>query len=743
VPEPPHEHYMAHSSSGWSRPRIVPEDDDLRRAADVLNAGERVAILIGQGATGAGDEVTQVADVLGAGVAKALLGKPALPDDLPWVTGAIGLLGTKPSWDLMMGCDTLLMVGSGFPYSEFLPEEGKARGVQVDIDPRRLGLRYPMEVNLTGDSAETLRALLPLLERKEDRSWREQVESGVADWWQTLEARAMADADPLNPQRVFWDLSPRLPEDCLLAVDSGSVTNWYARDLKLRGRMFGTVSATLASMGCAVPYAIAAKLAHPDRPVIALVGDGAMQMNGLNELITAARYRDRWSDPRLIFLVLNNQDLNQVTWEQRAMVGDPKFEASQELPDFPYARYAELLGFEGIRVDSPDQVAPAWDRALAADRPVILEAVTDPNVPPLPPHIGLDDAKALASALRGGDPDRGAVRRQSLGQPLHRLAVRPPHHGARDRRAQPVRQRRLQPLDRERDLRAAAGELVEHVCAARVALPAGAGRLLDAGAGTLGLDHLHVDPVLGARHRDAHARLRADAARGAGQLPVLQEVVGEGLVVAQDVEEVVDLLAVLGDGCGDGDGLHVPSDAVRRGGVTSSPQPDASLRTRAVDRDVARRVAVRVHEHHGRQARVGHVERPVADARVAVARDRDLVARGGRGRLGVRAAEQRGADRVHGAGRAVARSDRDDEAAHAQVEASVIHLHLAAAQDPRRSAGRDAVEGRVGGHRRSQRGLDQRTVMSAPVMAVAVMAAAAVAERSDGQRERQRAGQNH
>jgi len=418
VPEPPHEHYMAHSSSGWSRPRIVPEDDDLRRAADVLNAGERVAILIGQGATGAGDEVTQVADVLGAGVAKALLGKPALPDDLPWVTGAIGLLGTKPSWDLMMGCDTLLMVGSGFPYSEFLPEEGKARGVQVDIDPRRLGLRYPMEVNLTGDSAETLRALLPLLERKEDRSWREQVESGVADWWQTLEARAMAHADPLNPQRVFWDLSPRLPEDCLLAVDSGSVTNWYARDLKLRGRMFGTVSATLASMGCAVPYAIAAKLAHPDRPVIALVGDGAMQMNGLNELITAARYRDRWSDPRLIFLVLNNQDLNQVTWEQRAMVGDPKFEASQELPDFPYARYAELLGFEGIRVDSPDQVAPAWDRALAADRPVILEAVTDPNVPPLPPHIGLDDAKALASALRGGDPDRGAVVRESVRQKL-------------------------------------------------------------------------------------------------------------------------------------------------------------------------------------------------------------------------------------------------------------------------------------------------------------------------------------
>ena len=324
----------------------------------------------------------------------------------------------------MAGCDTLLMVGSGFPYAEFLPEEGKARGVQIDIDGRQLGLRYPMEVNLTGDSAETLRALLPLLERKSNRSWREEIEAGVAGWWRTLEARAMADADPLNPQRVFWELSSRLPEDCLLAVDSGSVTNWYARDLKLREGMFGTVSSTLASMGCAVPYAIAAKLAHPDRPVIAMAGDGAMQMNGLNELITVARYRDRWSDPRLIFLVLNNRDLNQVTWEQRAMAGDPKFEASQELPDFPYARYAELIGFEGIRIDSPDEVGPAWDEALAADRPVVLEAVTDPNVPPLPPHIGLDDAKALASALRAGDPEGRAVVRESVRQKLADLFSR-------------------------------------------------------------------------------------------------------------------------------------------------------------------------------------------------------------------------------------------------------------------------------------------------------------------------------
>jgi pyruvate dehydrogenase (quinone) len=316
----------------------------------------------------------------------------------------------------MMGCDTLLMVGSGFPYAEFLPEEGQARGVQIDIDGRALGIRYPMEVNLTGDSAETLRALLPLLERKDDRGWRAEVESGVGEWWRTLEARALAEADPLNPQRVFWELSPRLPEDCILAVDSGSSANWFARDLKLRPGMLASVSSTLASMGCAVPYAIAAKFAHPTRPVIAMAGDGAMQMNGLAELITVSKYWRRWSDPRLVILVLNNRDLNQVTWEQRAMVGDPKFPASQNLPDFPYAAYAELIGLRGLRVDSPDDVGPAWDRALAADRPVVLEAVTDPNVPPLPPHITLEQAKALASALRKGDPDARSVLRESVRQ---------------------------------------------------------------------------------------------------------------------------------------------------------------------------------------------------------------------------------------------------------------------------------------------------------------------------------------
>ncbi len=421
VEEPPHKHGTVHSGGGWSPPRIVPADADLRRAADLLNAGEKVAMLVGQGALRATDEVLEVADLLGAGVAKALLGKAAVPDDLPYVTGSIGLLGTRPSSDLMAGCDTLLMVGSSFPYSEFLPEEGQARGVQVDIDGRMIGIRYPMEENLVGDSAETLRALIPLLEHKSDRSWREGVEQGVERWWKVLEARAMNDADPLNPQRVFWELSPRLPDNCILSADSGSAADWFARDLKLRRGMMASLSGTLATMGPGVPYAIAAKFTHPDRVAIALVGDGAMQMNGINELITIAEYWERWSDPRLIVLVLNNRDLNQVTWEQRAMEGDPKFVAAQSVPDFPYARYAELVGLKGIRVDSPDQVGAAWDEALAAERPVVLEAFTDPEVPPLPPHISLEQARALGSALRKGDPGARGLIRQSFRDKVEEL----------------------------------------------------------------------------------------------------------------------------------------------------------------------------------------------------------------------------------------------------------------------------------------------------------------------------------
>jgi pyruvate dehydrogenase (quinone) len=306
---------------------------------------------------------------------------------------------------MMVNCDTLLMIGSGFPYSEFLPKEGQARGVQIDIDPKMLSIRYPMEVNLVGDSAGTLRELIPLLQRKQDRSWRDGIEAGVADWWKVLEARAMNDATPLNPQRVFWELSPKLPDDVVIACDTGSGTNWYARDIKIRRGMKATLCGGLATMGPGMPYALAAKFAHPDRPVLAIVGDGAMQMNGMNGLITLQKYWKQWSDPRFIVLVLNNRDLNQVTWEMRAQAGNPKFEASQELPDIPYARYAELLGFKGLFVDKPEDVSKVWDEALATRGPVVVEAYTDPNVPPLPPHISLKNAAAMMATLAKGDPE--------------------------------------------------------------------------------------------------------------------------------------------------------------------------------------------------------------------------------------------------------------------------------------------------------------------------------------------------
>jgi pyruvate dehydrogenase (quinone) len=414
VKVPEHLHNTIHSGVGHVTPRILPNEKDLQRAAKILNEGQRVAMLIGAGAMRAGDEVVQIADVLGAGVAKALLGKAALSDELPFVTGSIGLLGTKPSWDMMMECDTLLMIGTSFPYSEFLPKEGQAKCVQIDIDQRMLSLRYPADVPLNGDAAETLRALLPLLKHKGNRSWREKIESEIVRWWKVLEARAMINAHPLNPQRVFWELSPQLPDNCILCSDSGSSANWFARDLKIRPGMMASLSGNLATMGPGVPYAIAAKFAHQERVVIALVGDGAMQMNGINGLITISKYWPQWKDPRLIVLVLNNRDLNQVTWEQRVMSGDPKFESSQDLPDFPFARYAEMLGLQAISLDHPDTVAAAWEEALTADRPTVIEARTDPQVPPLPPHITVEQACHFMGSILRGDPERGGMIRQSF-----------------------------------------------------------------------------------------------------------------------------------------------------------------------------------------------------------------------------------------------------------------------------------------------------------------------------------------
>jgi pyruvate dehydrogenase (quinone) len=414
VESPPREHGAVYSSVGYIRPRIVPPESAIRRAAEVLNEGERVAMLVGQGAAGAGDELVEVAELLGAGVAKALLGRAVLPDDLPFVTGPIGLLGSTASYELMKGTDTLFMVGTSFPYSEWLPQEEKAKCVEIDIDGRMIGMRYPVDVPLIGDAKETLQLLIPHLERKQDRSWRERIEHEVEEWWRVVEDLAMLDGDPMNPQRVVWELNKHLPDGAILTADSGSSTNWWARMLKLRKGMQTSLSGTLATMGCATPYAIAAKFAHPDRPAIAIVGDGAFQMNGMNELITVERYWKQWSNSTLVFCVFNNQDLNQVTWEQRALAGDPKYPATQWIPDFAYHRMAELCGLEGIFCDNGDAVSDAWARALAAGRPCVLEVKVDPEIPPLPPHIRLDQAKKMAKAMVKGDPERVGVMEKSL-----------------------------------------------------------------------------------------------------------------------------------------------------------------------------------------------------------------------------------------------------------------------------------------------------------------------------------------
>ncbi|MGQ4363046.1 thiamine pyrophosphate-requiring protein [Streptomyces sp. SAS_272] len=396
-------------------PPDAPSDDSLRQAAEILNSGDKVAILAGQGAAGARAEVERIAELLGAGVAKALLGKDVLSDELPYVTGAVGPLGTRPSYELMRDCDTLLTIGSSFPYAQYLPDADRTRGVRIDVDPRRNETRHPYEVNLVGDARETLRRLIPLIRGAErGREWFDTVCANVRRWDEVSERRAGLSADPINPEYVARVLDPLLPPDAMVSCDSGSVTTWYARCLRLRPGMRASLSGTLATMGCAVPYAIGAKFAHPNRPAIALVGDGAMQMNGLAELITAARYRDRWQDPRLVVAVWNNRDLNQGTWEMRAMEGAPSFLPSQELPDVPYAQFARSLGLTALRVERPEDVEEAWRVALEADGPALVEFLTDPAVPPLPPHTTWERLEATAASILAGDADRGAVIRQGF-----------------------------------------------------------------------------------------------------------------------------------------------------------------------------------------------------------------------------------------------------------------------------------------------------------------------------------------
>jgi pyruvate dehydrogenase (quinone) len=418
---PEHAFKMVPSSLGTHWPTLAPDDAGIKKCAEILNAGEKVAILVGQGARRAKEEVLEVAELTGAGIAKALLGKDVLSDELPFVTGSIGLLGTRPSYEMMMECDTLLTVGSSFPYTQFMPKLDQARAIQIDFDAKYIGMRYPYEVNLVADATQALRALIPLLQRKTDRSWRKKIEGAVAHWWNTMQRRAASDSDQpgmVNPLRLVAELSDAIPANAIVTSDSGSAANWYARHLKIRGDIRASLSGNLATMGPGVPYAIGAKFAEPDRPVVALVGDGAMQMNGMAELITISRYWKGWSDPRLIVAVLHNDDLNQVTWEMRAMEGAPKFVESQSLPEVSYANFAASLGFQAIEVHEADQLQPAWARAFSADRPTVLDVHTDPDFPPIPPHATMEQMKASAKAVLAGDEDARGVIRTGVKQKL-------------------------------------------------------------------------------------------------------------------------------------------------------------------------------------------------------------------------------------------------------------------------------------------------------------------------------------
>ncbi|KPN22428.1 thiamine pyrophosphate-requiring protein [Arthrobacter sp. Edens01] len=411
APELEQEHGIVTSAPVWSPPNVVPALADLEAAAEVINAGERVAFLVGQGARGAGRQVEALAQKIGAGITTSLMGKPYVDESHPLAAGVMGHLGTSASGTVLGECDTLVIIGSNDPWTEFYPPPGAARAVQIDVDAAAIGNRYPVDVAVTGDAAAALEALDLLVKPRTDSPWRSRVEEAVQNWHRLAAERAATPARPVNPELAVRELSGRLPENAQVAVDVGSVVYWYARQLRLPAGVPAHLSSTLASMGCSIPYGLAAKLSDPARAVVALSGDGAMQMAGLSELITVSRLWPRWADPRFVLMVLNNGELAEVTWEQREMEGDPRFEQSQALPDFSYARYAELLGLQGIRVEDPSQIAPAWDAALDADRPVVIEVISDPDVPLLPPfEAGRQKGKDMMDALVKEGPDTAHAR---------------------------------------------------------------------------------------------------------------------------------------------------------------------------------------------------------------------------------------------------------------------------------------------------------------------------------------------
>lgn len=402
-----------HTSDVWAKRAALPHEDDLHRAADVLNAGSKVTILAGRGAIGAADELEKIADLLAAPIGKPLLGKMAVPDDSPYTTGSVGLLGTAPSQDALEGCDTLLIAGSSFPYIEYYPAPGQARCVQIDLDPTRIGLRYPTEVGLVGDARLTLAALIPLLQRKTNRSFLEQAQSGMRDWWQLMEERGTRRDTPMKPQVVAWELGKRLRSDAIFACDSGTIATWYARQMPVRRGQMCTLSGNLATMACGLPYAVAAQIAYPDRQVVALVGDGGFTML-MGDLATCVKY-----ELPVKIVVVKNNSLGQIKWEQMVFLGNPEFGCDLQPIDF--AAFARAVGAKGYTIDDPAKCGAVLDQALNEPGPTVIEAVVDPHEPPMPPKIKAKQALHFAESLARGTPHRGKIALTALSNRIREM----------------------------------------------------------------------------------------------------------------------------------------------------------------------------------------------------------------------------------------------------------------------------------------------------------------------------------
>lgn len=390
-----------HSSAEFAHSARLPTREDLEQAAQVLNSGERVVILAGQGALGATDELLEVAERLAAPITKALLGKACVPDDSPYTTGPVGMLGSRPSQQALENCDTLLIVGSTFPYIEYYPSPGQARAVQIELDPGRLGLRYPVEVGLVGDSARTLQELLPLLQRKENRAFLEQAQQGMQTWNELMRSRASRTEIPMKPQVVAWEVGRRLPDNAIVSCDTGTITTWFARQIPVKRGQMHSASGTLASMANGLPYAIAAQIAHPERPSVAFVGDGGMSML-LAELATCVKYQ---LDVKIV--VIKNNSLGMIKWEQMVFLGNPEYGC--ELQPVDFVAIARGFGVPGFNIQDPSKCGEVLDQAFATAGPVLIEAEVDPHEPPFPPSLNLKDAQHFAQALIKGQPNRKKI----------------------------------------------------------------------------------------------------------------------------------------------------------------------------------------------------------------------------------------------------------------------------------------------------------------------------------------------